>query len=370
MADNTKQSADALISTEEITTLNGGAVSAQHVQRMLPSLRTADGTAVDVTKSAPLPVEDAGGSLTVDSSALGTTTDAEATGNGSIIGLLKRLRTLLAGGLPSALTGSGNLKVAVQENSLSAPLGVRLSDGASAVATTSSELHIRDATARTKLGEILSALGGVLTAEVSDVGTQAAVEALGSMLATIDADTGGMLTALQKLDDAIAGNEMQVDVVGPLPAGTNAIGKLAANSGVDIGDVDVASIAAGTNAIGNVDLITRTTGGPSVFRSLDVDETEESVKATPGKIYGYYFANRAAGERFLKIYNATEASVVVGETTPLLTLPFPEKSCGHVPFPHGIPFSTAITVAATTGIADNDKGAPGTNDVVLNLFYS
>ena len=37
-----------------------------------------------------------------------------------------------------------------------------------------------------------------------------------------------------------------------LPAGTNAIGKLAANSGVDIGDVDVTSISAGTNTIGGV----------------------------------------------------------------------------------------------------------------------
>jgi len=37
---------------------------------------------------------------------------------------------------------------------------------------------------------------------------------------------------------------------GALPAGTNAIGKLAANSGVDIGDVDILSIAAGTNLIG------------------------------------------------------------------------------------------------------------------------
>lgn len=36
-----------------------------------------------------------------------------------------------------------------------------------------------------------------------------------------------------------------------LGAGTNAIGKLAANSGVDIGDVDVTSIAAGANTIGN-----------------------------------------------------------------------------------------------------------------------
>lgn len=41
-----------------------------------------------------------------------------------------------------------------------------------------------------------------------------------------------------------------------LPAGTNAIGKLAANSGVDIGDVDITSIAAGDNNIGNVDIVT------------------------------------------------------------------------------------------------------------------
>ena len=41
---------------------------------------------------------------------------------------------------------------------------------------------------------------------------------------------------------AVAGTEMQVDVVAALPAGTNAIGKLAANSGVDIGDVDVTSV--------------------------------------------------------------------------------------------------------------------------------
>jgi hypothetical protein len=42
-----------------------------------------------------------------------------------------------------------------------------------------------------------------------------------------------------------------------LPAGTNAIGKLAANSGVDIGDVDVTSLPAlpsGTNTIGKVDV--------------------------------------------------------------------------------------------------------------------
>lgn len=48
--------------------------------------------------------------------ALGAAADAEATGNGSIIAILKRLRTLLAGGLPAALTGSGNLKAAIVES--------------------------------------------------------------------------------------------------------------------------------------------------------------------------------------------------------------------------------------------------------------
>lgn len=52
-------------------------------------------------------------------------------------------------------------------------------------------------------------------------------------------------TSLATLAGAVSGAEMQVDIVASLPAGTNAIGKLAANDGVDIGDVTInnASIA-------------------------------------------------------------------------------------------------------------------------------
>ena len=49
-----------------------------------------------------------------------------------------------------------------------------------------------------------------------------------------------------------------------LPAGTNAIGKLAANSGVDIGDVDITSIAAGDNNIGNVDIASIAAGDNNI----------------------------------------------------------------------------------------------------------
>jgi hypothetical protein len=82
---------------------------------------------------------------------------------------------------------------------------------------------------------------------------------------------------------AVSGSEMQVDVVASLPAGTNAIGKLAANSGVDIGDVDVTSISAGNNIIGKVgmpdDCVTITplvAGTTDAYASGDVlfDTTE------------------------------------------------------------------------------------------------
>lgn len=58
-----------------------------------------------------------------------------------------------------------------------------------------------------------------------------------------------------------------------LGAGSAAIGKLAANSGVDIGDVDVASIAAGTNVIGKMRLVTAT--GDEI-----TEDTDNSMQVT------------------------------------------------------------------------------------------
>lgn len=65
------------------------------------------------------------------------------------------------------------------------------------------------------------------------------VDGVEGLLTTIDADTSNLSTKIDTLAGAVAGTEMQVDVVGALPAGNN-----------NIGDVDVASIAAGVNSIG------------------------------------------------------------------------------------------------------------------------
>ena len=80
-----------------------------------------------------------------------------------------------------------------------------------------------------------------------------------------ETNSAAIKTAVETIDNAISGNEMQVDVVGALPAGTNAIGKLAANSGVDIGDVDVTSSVTSTLDHGS---------------NRDIDTTAEQITST------------------------------------------------------------------------------------------
>lgn len=206
---------------------------------------------------------------------------------------------------------------------------------------------------------------------IGDVDVLSVPAALQAALDAIETATEATQAAVEILDNTVGGTELQVDVVGALPAGTAAIGKLAANSGVDIGDVDVTSISAGTNNIGRVTLEpSASAAGTTIHRSIDLDESEEEVKATAGKIYGYFVYNLATTTRYIKFYNATAANVTVGTTTPILTLPIGPSQGANVAFPNGVSFSTALCAAATTGVADNDTGAPGANEVVVNIFYS
>lgn len=116
-----------------------------------------------------------------------------------------------------------------------------------------------------------------------------------------------------------------------------------------------------------------TTNGLSIFRSLDLDETEEQVKATAGQVYGLWFSNTTASTIWLKFYNATAASVTVGTTTPVITLGLPGNSSdtisGVFSSTMGIAFDTAITVAATTGVLDTDTAGPAANGCIVNIFY-
>jgi hypothetical protein len=278
-------------------------------------------------------------------------------------------------------------------------------------------------------------IGGVTQSGswVVDLGAtdNAVLDDMAAKLGTIDADTSA-------LAGAVAGTEVQVDIVAPLPAGTNAIGKLAANSGVDIGDVDVTSCALPTGAATETTLdalktaaeliddavyvddagftpgtskviavglqadetatdsvnegdvgaprmtldrkviVTpqpHTGGGLSVFRSLDLDETEEDVKTSPGCLYKLRVTNRTASVRYVKLYNDTAANVTVGTTTPLDTIPIPANASDYTVLTEnfggmGLAFSVALSIAATTGFADNDTGAPGLNDLIVSAYFA
>lgn len=117
-----------------------------------------------------------------------------------------------------------------------------------------------------------------------------------------------------------------------------------------------------------------TSGGLSVASKLDVDESEDEIKASAGQVYYLHAANLSTGVRYLKLYNATAANTTVGSTTPLATFVLPTNGDTNgclvqFVFPHGIAFSTALSIAATTGSADNDSGAPGTGDVIVTVGY-
>lgn len=106
-----------------------------------------------------------------------------------------------------------------------------------------------------------------------------------------------------------------------------------------------------------------------VAHNIDVDQTEDAIKASPGTLYGFWCSNVSAGVRYVKLYDATVATVEVGTTVPKLTIGVAAGAVVNAEFTRGIPFYTAITVAATTGVADNDTGAPGANDVIFEALY-
>lgn len=142
-------------------------------------------------------------------------------------------------------------------------------------------------------------VSGTVTAELSATDN--------AVLDTIDADTsvlagavaGGHVqvdvvaapsTAVTNTDittvaGAVAGGHMQVDVVGALPAGSAAIGKLAANSGVDIGDVDVLSlpdvIVTGHDAADAAITVAPVTVGGKAFGTGAVTEVSADGDAVP-----------------------------------------------------------------------------------------
>lgn len=105
-----------------------------------------------------------------------------------------------------------------------------------------------------------------------------------------------------------------------------------------------------------------------VGRFIDVDETEDEVAAADTFLTGYWISNRANAERVVRLYQGPASAVTVGTTAPKLTIPLAAGQSANLSKLR-IKFTGGMCIAATTGIADNDTGAPGNNEIVANIFY-
>ena len=341
----------------------------------------ADGSATDVSSAAPLPVD-----LRADNLASALDVAVENahsgdfdTGGGTDTTIAFGIAVPASGGavvVPGDATSGLKVDLGADNDvtvtgSVTANAGTNLNTSALALesggnlagaATSLAILDDWDESDRAKVNPIAGQAGVQGGSGAVSALTQRVVLATDVALPAGTNNIGDVDIASIAAGDNNIGN---VDIASALPAGTN-----------NIGDVDVLTIAAGSNLIGDVGLSgARTSGGTTIFRSLDLDETEEEIKGSAGQVYWIHAMNRASTARYLKFYNATAASVTVGSTTPVLTFVIPTQGdtngAGFVlSIPNGIAFSTAITAAATTGIADADTGAPSANDVVLNCGFA
>jgi hypothetical protein len=185
-------------------------------------------------------------------------------------------------------------------------------------------------------------------------------------------ENGGSLTALQLIDDTVFTDD---NAFTPATSKGFAVGFQAdetAPDSVDEGDFGVPRMTL-TRLLRIVDT-PHTAGGLTAFYNLDVDETEDAIKASAGQLYELYLLNLTNALLYVKLYNATVANVTVGSTTPVMTIPVPGNNdtdgAGVVrKWAQGLQFDTAMTIAATTGFADNDSGAPAANAVIASGGY-
>lgn len=178
---------------------------------------------------------------------------------------------------------------------------------------------------------------------------------------------GAALTALQLLDDTIF-----VDDAG-FSVGTSkvsAIGLMADETSpdsMDEGDIGIPRMTLDRQQRTVIGVTTA--GGATPFYNLDVDETEDAIKASAGQLYELYLYNTTAAPIYVHLYDATTGSVTVGTTTPVMTIPVPgngdSDGAGVVrQWPYGLLFTAAITIAATTAATGAD--APGANALMAS----
>lgn len=152
---------------------------------------------------------------------------------------------------------------------------------------------------------------------------------------------------------------------------SNVAANLAATvSGTVTANIGTGSIAAGTNAIGDVGIQVRAnaTGAASIHHIVAAATTNVAqIKATAGRVLGWSLSNTTASWRYVKLHNV--ASATAGAAV-AMTIGIPPNGTVTHEVPAGIGFATAISRSIVTGAADADATATGAADVVGDIFFA
>ncbi len=104
------------------------------------------------------------------------------------------------------------------------------------------------------------------------------------------------------------------------------------------------------------------------YRNLSLGITGQIVKASKGQVFDITLTNNASSLRYVKMYDKVTAAL--STDIPIRTYTILANSNLVLNLTEaGIEFLLGIGLRGTTGLADNDTGAPSTNDIVVNLGY-
>ena len=256
--------------------------------------------------------------------------------------------------------------------------------------------------------DVLTVPADPFGANADAAATAGSTGSMQAKLRLITSQLDAIKTAVETLDNAIAGSEMQVDVLtSALPSGAATEATLASvkTAAELIDDAVVADDAAFTPATTKVvmagyeadetatdsvdegdggaarmtldrkQIVTNyahTAGGWTPSKTISAASTNSTnVKGSAGQVGFIAAFNNNAEERFLKLYDKATAPTV-GTDTPVLTLMIPGATTGAglaLSIPAGIAFASGIGFGLTTGIADADTGAVAASEIVVNLGY-
>jgi hypothetical protein len=221
-----------------------------HTDKAEDSMLVFSNTTKDGSGTSYVPLVDSDGHLQVDALSTALPSGAATAANQStIIGHVDGLETLITSTntkldtLEITANAQETLLTGIDADTNAIKTAVELLDNAVDGNYLNVNMNLAGSDAQAGEGTI-SATTQRVTIATDDDGVAHLATIAGAVSTEMQVDVVGSLPA----GDNNIGN---VDIASALPAGSNAIGKLAANSGVDIGDVDVTSMPTNSATISN-----------------------------------------------------------------------------------------------------------------------